>query len=57
MDTLRVGFMGAGFIAGVHAEMLARDPRVRVQAVIDPDLQRVTTFALNTGATVRAVVR
>ncbi len=52
MDTLRVGFMGAGFIAGIHAEVLARDPRVRVQAVIDPDLQRVTTFALNTGAAV-----
>ena len=52
MDTLRIGFMGAGFIAGIHAEVLARDPRVSVHAVIDPDLQRVTTFALNTGATV-----
>ena len=44
--------MGAGFIAGIHAEVLARDPRVSVHAVIDPNLQRVTTFALNTGATV-----
>ena len=52
MDTLRIGFAGAGFIAGVHAGVLARDPRVRVHAVIDPDLQRVTTFALSTGATV-----
>lgn len=52
MDTLRVGFAGAGFIAGIHAEVLSRDPRVRVHAVIDPDLQRVTAFALNTGATV-----
>jgi myo-inositol 2-dehydrogenase/D-chiro-inositol 1-dehydrogenase len=52
MDTLRVGFVGAGFIAGVHADVLARDPRVRVHAVIDPDLHRVTTFALNTGAKV-----
>ena len=52
MDTLRIGFMGAGFIAGIHAEVLARDPRVSVHAVIDPDLQRVTTFALNTGAAV-----
>ena len=52
MDTLRIGFAGAGFIAGVHAGVLARDPRVRVHAVIDPDLQRVTAFALNTGATV-----
>ncbi len=52
MDTLRIGFAGAGFIAGVHAGVLARDPRVRVHAVIDPDLQRVTAFALATGATV-----
>ena len=52
MDTLRIGFLGAGFIAGIHAEVLARDPRVSVHAVIDPDLQRVTTFALNTGAAV-----
>ena len=52
MDTLRIGFVGAGFIAGVHAEVLARDPRVRVHAVIDPDLHRVTMFALDTGAKV-----
>ncbi len=52
MDTLRIGFVGAGFIAGVHAEVLARDPRVRVHAVIDPNLHRVTMFALDTGARV-----
>jgi Predicted dehydrogenases and related proteins len=52
MDTLRIGFVGAGFIADVHAEVLARDPRVRVHAVIDPDLHRVTMFALKTGAQV-----
>jgi len=52
MDTLRIGFVGAGFIADVHAQVLARDPRVRVHAVIDPDLHRVTTFALKTGAKV-----
>lgn len=50
MDTIRVGFVGAGFIAGVHADILARDPRVQVHAVIDPDLQRVAAFALKTGA-------
>ena len=50
MDTIRIGFVGAGFIAGIHAEILARDPRVRVHAVIDPDLQRVAAFALKTGA-------
>jgi myo-inositol 2-dehydrogenase/D-chiro-inositol 1-dehydrogenase len=52
MDTLRIGFVGAGFIAGVHAQVLARDPRVSVHAVIDPDLHRVTMFALDTGAKV-----
>lgn len=52
MDTLRIGFVGAGYIADVHAEVLARDPRVRVHAVIDPDLHRVTMFALKTGAQV-----
>jgi myo-inositol 2-dehydrogenase/D-chiro-inositol 1-dehydrogenase len=50
MDTIRIGFVGAGFIAGVHAGILARDPRVRVHAVLDPDLERVAAFALRTGA-------
>ena len=49
-DTIRIGFVGAGFIAGVHAAILARDPRVQVHAVIDPDLEHVTAFALKTGA-------
>lgn len=52
MSTRRIGFVGAGFIAGVHAGILARDRRVRVSAVFDPDLQAVTAFALKTGATV-----
>lgn len=52
MDTIRIGFVGAGFIAGVHASILARDPRVRVHAVLDPDLPRVAAFALQTGARV-----
>lgn len=52
MDTIRIGFVGAGFIANVHADILARDPRVSVHAVLDPDLQRVAMFALKTGARV-----
>ena len=52
MDTLRIGFVGAGYIAGVHADILARDPRVQVSGVFDPDLPRVAAFALKTGAVV-----
>jgi myo-inositol 2-dehydrogenase/D-chiro-inositol 1-dehydrogenase len=47
---LRVGFAGAGFIAEVHARILGRDPRVRVEAVYDPDERAAATFALKTGA-------
>jgi myo-inositol 2-dehydrogenase/D-chiro-inositol 1-dehydrogenase len=50
MDIVRIGFVGAGFIANVHADILARDPRVRVRAVLDPDLGHVAAFALKTGA-------
>jgi myo-inositol 2-dehydrogenase/D-chiro-inositol 1-dehydrogenase len=47
---VRVGFVGAGFIAGVHADILARDARVRVVAFHDPDARAAELFALNTGA-------
>ncbi|HYM16359.1 MAG TPA: Gfo/Idh/MocA family oxidoreductase [Dehalococcoidia bacterium] len=47
---LRVGFIGAGFIAGVHAGILARDARVRVATVHDPDARTAAAFALRTGA-------
>ena len=32
---IRVGIIGAGFIAGVHAAVLARDERVQITAVHD----------------------
>jgi myo-inositol 2-dehydrogenase / D-chiro-inositol 1-dehydrogenase len=47
----RVGFVGAGFIANVHAGILAADSRVRVTAVFDPDEQHASLFALRHGAT------
>jgi myo-inositol 2-dehydrogenase/D-chiro-inositol 1-dehydrogenase len=47
---LRVGFSGAGFIAGVHADVLADQPDVRIAAVHDPHPQRAAAFAAKTGA-------
>ena len=35
--SIRVGFLGAGFISGVHRRNLANDPRVEVVAVHDVD--------------------
>ncbi len=50
MPEQRIGFVGAGFIANVHAGILAGDERVRVHAVYDPDAQHAATFALKSGA-------
>lgn len=49
MTELRIGFVGAGFIANVHAGILAGDPRVRVRAVFDPDERNAALFALKHG--------
>src|ERR1700741_2770124 len=35
MAKLKIGIIGAGFIAGVHAGVLARDERVQLAAVYD----------------------
>ena len=35
MAKLRIGIIGAGYIAGVHAGVLARDERVRLAAIYD----------------------
>jgi myo-inositol 2-dehydrogenase/D-chiro-inositol 1-dehydrogenase len=47
-----LGFIGAGFIANVHAGILAADSRARVDAVFDPDEQHAALFALRHGAKV-----
>lgn len=49
---LRIGFAGAGFIANVHAGLVAADARVRVAAVYDADPSAAALFALRHGATV-----
>ena len=49
---LKVGFAGAGFIAGVHAGLLGDMPDVQVAAVFDADGAQARTFAERTGARV-----
>ncbi|MEX1253481.1 MAG: Gfo/Idh/MocA family oxidoreductase [Dehalococcoidia bacterium] len=46
----RIGFSGAGFIAGIHADLLASMPDARVVAVFEPDAGRAEAFAAKTGA-------
>ena len=46
----KVGFAGAGFIAGVHADALAALSDLRIAAVFDPDGTRAEAFAARTGA-------
>lgn len=39
MTRIKIGIIGAGYIGGVHASILARDERVQVAAVYDLDQQ------------------
>ena len=39
MATIKIGIMGAGYIAGVHANVLARDERVQLTAIYDVDAE------------------
>ena len=45
-----VGIVGAGYIGGVHASVLARDERVRVAAVYDTVAERARQLSRATGA-------
>jgi myo-inositol 2-dehydrogenase/D-chiro-inositol 1-dehydrogenase len=45
MTKLKVGVIGAGYIGGVHAGILARDERVQIAAVYDLDQQRAQRLA------------
>ena len=42
---LKVGIIGAGYIGGVHAGILARDKRVQLTAVYDVDRERAERLA------------
>jgi predicted dehydrogenase len=50
--TIRVGFLGAGFIARVHASLLRSCEVVAFAGVYDIDRSRAEAFAATTGATV-----
>jgi myo-inositol 2-dehydrogenase/D-chiro-inositol 1-dehydrogenase len=50
MTKIKVGFLGAGYIAGVHASILARDERLQIAAVHDVVKKRAQEFARAAGA-------
>ena len=52
MEKLKVGIIGAGYIGGVHASVLARDERVRITAVHDLDAARAEQLARSSGAAI-----
>jgi len=52
MDRIKIGIIGAGYIAGVHSSVLARDERVRITFVYDVDASRAEQLARSTGAQV-----
>ncbi len=50
MTKIKIGFLGAGYIAGIHASILARDGRVNVSAIQDIVQARAERLALSAGA-------
>jgi myo-inositol 2-dehydrogenase/D-chiro-inositol 1-dehydrogenase len=52
MSKIKIGFLGAGYIAGVHAGILTNDERVEIASVHDVDRERAEQFARSTGADV-----
>ena len=51
MGKIKIGIVGAGYIAGVHANVLARDERVQLVAVHDVISERAERLAGTYGAT------
>jgi len=56
MAKLKIGIMGAGYIAGVHAGVLACDDRVQISAVYDTDAAAAERMAGSHSATAVATV-
>ncbi|MEO8436488.1 MAG: Gfo/Idh/MocA family oxidoreductase [Pyrinomonadaceae bacterium] len=52
MNKIKIGIIGAGYIGGVHAGILARDERVQIAAVHDVARQRAQVLANNSSARV-----
>ena len=45
MDQVRVGLIGSGFSAELHADALARNPRVQMAACASPNQKNREKFA------------
>jgi len=52
MTKIRIGFLGAGYIARVHAAILVRDERVEITAIYDLQKPLAERLARSTGAAV-----
>lgn len=52
MDKIKIGIIGAGYIGGVHAAVLARDERVRVSAIYDVMDERTQSLSRSSGGVV-----
>ena len=52
MTKIKIGFLGAGYIAGVHASILARDERVQIASVHDVEKSRAEQLSRTVGAEV-----
>ena len=52
MQKIRIGIIGAGYIGGVHAAVLARDERVQLAKVYDIAPERARQLAGTSGASV-----
>src|SRR5687767_11768113 len=52
MDRIKIGIIGAGYIGGVHAHVLARDGRARISSVYDVVEERAHGLAMSSGAAV-----
>lgn len=52
MNKLKIGIIGAGYIGGVHAGLLARDERISLTAIHDIDAERAVRLAGSVGAAV-----
>ena len=49
MTKLKIGIIGAGYIGGIHAAILARDDRVHVFTIHDPVAERAQSLASSCG--------
>jgi myo-inositol 2-dehydrogenase / D-chiro-inositol 1-dehydrogenase len=50
MDRIRIGIIGAGYIGGVHAQVLSGDERVSLASIYDVDRGRAERLARSCGA-------